>query len=111
MSATCLRVTVTVDPEVVGATVRKIKKEYSSVTTEVEPAVVGQMSHGEAEDLTIKIGVGLDRAAEDAEYVAPLIRKAIDCEAWRVLGYKSVSDWSARALWGSACSNRQGEQG
>jgi hypothetical protein len=49
------------------------------------------LTHAEADRITMRISLKLDTMADAYQGVLPLIRDAIEREAWRVLGYNGVS--------------------
>ena len=52
------------------------------------------LSHAEAEELTNLIRDGWNQTAASVEYVALLMREAIQRQAWKVLGRDSVAEWA-----------------
>lgn len=56
--------------------------------------VVHSMPEADAERITLRISLKLDTMADAYQGVLPLIRDAIEREAWRALGYNGVSAWA-----------------
>lgn len=55
--------------------------------------IVEALTEQEAERLTTRIALKLDAMADTYAGVMPMIREAIDREAWRALGYRSVGEY------------------
>ncbi|HEY9468721.1 MAG TPA: hypothetical protein VIQ76_03800 [Propionibacteriaceae bacterium] len=66
------------------------------MTAEVKPVhdVDTMLSYAEAEELTNQIRDGWNQAAASVEYLAPVMREAIQRQAWKVLGRDSVAEWA-----------------
>lgn len=54
-----------------------------------------------AERLTMRISLKLDTMADAYQGVMPLIREAVEGEAWRVLGFNGVSSWAEERFSGA----------
>lgn len=59
------------------------------------------MTEAEATNITVLIGLRLDAMADAYEGVMPLIREAVEHEAWRTLGYNGVSAWAEECFDGA----------
>lgn len=63
--------------------------------------IVEPLTEAEAERLTTRIALKLDAMADTYVGVMPMIREAIDREAFRALGYRSVGEYVADRFGGS----------